>query len=114
LNSPSSSSFDYITRRLARDALDGCKEAGILLEGIHRGLITAHTAAVEMNYCQRREPNGRGSENMAKARDWRLHRLFNPRPDHRLMPEKALDVVVEGKEEETHDSGASVAQPADR
>jgi len=33
-----------------------------------------------MNYCRRPEPTGRGSENMAKARDWALHRLLNPRP----------------------------------
>ena len=57
------------------------QEAAILLEAIHNNLISAHTAGAEMNYFQRRGVNGRGSENMAKARDWRLHRLFNPRPD---------------------------------
>jgi hypothetical protein len=31
----------------------------------------------------------------------------------RMAPEKAPDVVVEGEAEETHDSGASVAQPAE-
>ena len=76
LNSRSSGSVDYIIARLKRDAADGCRDAAILLEGIHRGLITAHTAGVEMSYCQRREPNGRGSPNMAKARDWTLHKLF--------------------------------------
>jgi hypothetical protein len=86
LNSPSSSSFDYIVRRLARDAQDGCREAGILLEGIHRGLISAHTAACEMSYVRRREPNGRGSENVSKRIAWRLHRLFFPRPDKGKAP----------------------------
>jgi hypothetical protein len=93
LNSPSSSSFDYITRRLARDARDGCREAGILLEGIHRGLISAHTAACEMNYCQRREPTGRGSQNVSKRIDWALHKLFNPHRKSKHMPENALDVA---------------------
>jgi hypothetical protein len=81
LNSAGSSSYAYIVARLARDAQLGCKEAAILLEGIHRGLISAHTAGVEMNYCQRRGVTGRGSENVSKVRDWALHRLFNPRLD---------------------------------
>jgi len=76
LNSRSSSSVDYIIARLKRDAADGCRDAGILLDGICRNLISPHTAAIEMNYCQRRGVNGRGSENMAKARDWALHKLF--------------------------------------
>src|SRR5262249_11586427 len=84
LNSRSSSSFDYIVARLARDAQDGCREAAILLDGIHRGLISAHTAGVEMNYCQRRGVTGRGSENMAKARDWTLHKLLR-RPDPKAV-----------------------------
>ena len=79
LNSRSSSRFDYITRRLARDAQLGCREAAVLLEGVHHNLISAHTAGVEMNYCKRPEPNGRGSENAARARDWALHKLLNPR-----------------------------------
>src|SRR6516165_9539185 len=70
---------DYIVARLTRDANDGCKEAAMLLQGIRDGLISVHTAACEMSYRQRPEPNGRGSENMARARDWALHRLLNPR-----------------------------------
>jgi len=39
-----------------------------------------------MNYRRRREPTGRGSENMAKRRDWALHRLLNPRrPDPKAL-----------------------------
>jgi len=67
---------DYIIARLKRDAADGCRDAGILLDGICRNLISPHTAAIEMNYVRRREPNGRGSENVAKARAWALHKLF--------------------------------------
>jgi hypothetical protein len=85
LNSWGSSSYAYIVARLARDAQDGCREAAILLSGIHRGLISAHTAAVEMNYCQRRGVTGRGSENMARARDWALHKLLT-RPDKGKAP----------------------------
>jgi len=79
LNFRSSSSIDYIIARLKRDAANGCRDAGILLDGICGNLISPHTAAIEMNYCQRRRVNGRGSENMAKARDWALHKLFRSR-----------------------------------
>jgi hypothetical protein len=51
-----------------------------LLEGVYSNLISAHTAGIEMSYCRRRGVNGRGSENAARARDWALHKLFNPRP----------------------------------
>jgi hypothetical protein len=70
----------YLIRRLARDAQDGCRDAALLLQGVRDGLISGYTAAIEMNYTRRREPTGRGSQNMARARDWRLHRLLNPRP----------------------------------
>jgi hypothetical protein len=70
----------YLIRRLARDAQGGCKDAATLLQGVRDGLISAHTAGIEMNYRQRPEPNGRGSENAARTRDWALHRLFNPHP----------------------------------
>jgi hypothetical protein len=86
LNSRSSSSVDYIVARLARDAQDGCKAAAVLLDGVRSGLISAHTAGIEMSYCKRREVNGRGSENAARARDWRLHRLFNPHPQEKAPP----------------------------
>src|SRR5262245_55494661 len=76
----------YLIRRLARDAQDGCKNAAVLLQGVCDGLISGYAAGVEMNYTRRREPNGRGSENMAKARDWRLHRLLNPRPQEKAPP----------------------------
>ena len=86
LNSRSSSSVDYIIARLKRDAADGCRDAAILLEGVCSNLISAHTAGIEMNYCQRRGVNGRGSENAARARDWALHKLFRPRPQGKAPP----------------------------
>jgi hypothetical protein len=86
LNSRSSSRFDYIIRRLARDAQLGCREAAILLAGIRDGRISAFTAACEMSYAKRPEPNGRGNENQARARDWKLYRLFNPRPQGKAPP----------------------------
>src|SRR6516164_3320183 len=86
LKSTGSHSVAYILGRLARDEAAGCREAGILLRGVLELRISAHTAACEMLYCRRPEPTGRGSENMAKARDWRLHRLFNPRPDKGKAP----------------------------
>src|SRR5262249_61000309 len=70
----------YLIRRLARDAQDGCKDAAILLEGVHNGLISGYAAGVEMNYTRRREPNGRGSGNVTRRNDWAMHRLLNPRP----------------------------------
>ena len=79
--SPPRTGSDYILGRLTRDAADGVRNAAILLEGISKNLISPWAAGVEMNYVRRREVTGRGSENMARARDWRLHRLFNPRPD---------------------------------
>ena len=81
----------YFIRRLARDAQDGCKDAATLLRGVRDGLISAHTAGIEMNYRQRPEPTGRGSPNMSKARDWALHRLFNPRPDKEKAPPGATN-----------------------
>jgi hypothetical protein len=81
LNYGGSSSPVYIVARLKRDAADGCRDAAILLDGIYRNLISPFTAGAEMRYFQRPEPNGRGSENAARSRAWRLHRLFNPRPD---------------------------------
>jgi hypothetical protein len=29
-----------------------------------------------MNYRQRREPTGRGSENVTRAKDWAMHKLM--------------------------------------
>jgi hypothetical protein len=78
--SPPRTGSDYILGRLTRDAADGVRNAAILLEGISKKLISPWAAAVEMNYVRRREASGRGSENMARARDWTLHRLFHPRP----------------------------------
>ena len=80
LKSTGSHSRAYILGRLARDAAAGCRDAGILLAGVTSQVISAYAAGCEMNYCRRPEPTGRGSENMAKARDWALHRLLNPRP----------------------------------
>ena len=79
------SSRAYIEARLRRDFEEGCPEAGILLRAVFEGTISAFTAGVEMNYFKRPEVNGRGSENAAKTRDWRLHRLFNPRPNPKAM-----------------------------
>jgi hypothetical protein len=80
LKSTGSHSRAYILGRLARDAAAGCRDAGILLAGVLEHKISAHTAGAEMSYFRRPEPTGRGSENMARARDWALHRLLNPRP----------------------------------
>jgi len=79
-------SREYLEARLTRDAVEGVRTAAILLEGVRNGTISLYAAGVEMNYTRRREPNGRGSENMAKARDWRLHRLLNPRPQEKTPP----------------------------
>jgi hypothetical protein len=79
-------SRSYIEARLTRDAEEGCREAAVLLHGIRTGLISHYAAAVTMNYTRRREPNGRGSENMSKRLDWTLHRLFHPRPDKGKAP----------------------------
>ena len=79
------SSRAYIEARLRRDFEEGCPEAGILLRAVHDGTISAFAAACQMNYCKRPEPNGRGSENAARTRDWRLHRLFHPKPDPKAM-----------------------------
>jgi hypothetical protein len=93
LNSRSSSRFDYIVRRLARDAQLGCREAAVLLSGIHDQKISAYAAGCEMNYCRRREPTGRGSENMTKRLDWAMHKLFNPHRKSKHMQENAPDVA---------------------
>src|SRR5262249_30017972 len=80
LKSTGSHSRAYSLGRLARDEAAGCRDAGILLRGVLEHKISAHTAGAEMSYFRRPEPTGRGSENMARARDWALHRLLNPRP----------------------------------
>ena len=69
----------HYLRRLLRDANDGCKDAAILLQGILDGRITEYAAACEMSYCRRREPTGRGSENMTRRNDWAMHKLLNPK-----------------------------------
>jgi hypothetical protein len=84
LNSRSSSRFDYIVRRLARDALLGCREAAILLAGVRDHRISAYAAGCEMNYCRRREPTGRGSPNASKRIDWAMHKLLT-RPDPKAL-----------------------------
>jgi hypothetical protein len=71
----------YILRRLVRDAQDGVRDAAILLRGIFEGRVSKYAAGVEYGICTRREPNGRGSENVTKRNAWRMHRLFHPRPD---------------------------------
>jgi hypothetical protein len=98
--SPPRTGSDYILGRLTRDAADGVRTAAILLEGISKKLISPWAAAVEMNYVQRREPNGRGSENMARARDWALHKLFNPHRKSKHMQENAPDVASSARGEE--------------
>jgi hypothetical protein len=72
-----SSSVAYIEARLARDASEGCREAAILLQGIRDGKISMYAAGCEMNYCRRREPTGRGSENVSKRIDWAMHKLLH-------------------------------------
>jgi hypothetical protein len=83
----------YIVARLARDARDGCREAGILLAAIHDGRISAYAAGCEMNYRKRAEPTGRVEyPNVTRTREWAMHRVFNPRPNpkalHRLKKKK--------------------------
>src|SRR5262249_31741974 len=75
LNSRGRSTYAYILARLARDAQEGCREAAILLEGVHNNLISAYAAGCEMNYVKRRELSGRGSPNVTKRNDWAMHRL---------------------------------------
>jgi hypothetical protein len=70
----------YLEARLRRDAEEGVRTAAALLEGVRQGTITIYAAATEMSYTRRREPTGRGSENQARARAWRVHRLLNLRP----------------------------------
>jgi len=76
----------YLEARLRRDAEEGVRTAAVLLEGVRQGIISIYAASVEMNYTKRAEPRGTGSQNMARARDWRLHRLLNPRPDKGKAP----------------------------
>src|SRR5262249_49625823 len=76
LNSQRRTPYAYILARLARDAQEGCREAAILLEGIHKNLISAYAAGCEMNYVKRREPTGAGSENATKRRIWAMHKLL--------------------------------------
>src|SRR5262249_2513132 len=78
-------SREYLEARLTRDAAEGVRTAALLLEGVRNGTVSLYAASCEMNYTRRREPNGRGSENMAKARDCALHRLLNPRPDPKSL-----------------------------
>jgi len=75
----------YIEARLRRDFEEGCKEAGLLLAGIRSGAVSHYSAAVEMSYSKRREPLGTGSENAARTRAWRLHKLLNSRPDPKAV-----------------------------
>ena len=84
LNSQRRSRYGYILARLARDAQEGCREAGVLLQGVHDGKISAYAAGVEMNYCKRRELTGRGSENVTKRNDWAMYKLLR-RPDPKAM-----------------------------
>jgi len=74
----------YVVARLARDANDGCREAAVLLAGVRDNLISPYTAGCEMNYFKRVEPNGRGSENQARSRDWALHKLLT-RPSPKAL-----------------------------
>jgi hypothetical protein len=72
----------YVIARLERDAANGGgRDVMTLLEGVLSGRISAFAAGVEMGYCRRREPTGRGSENVSKRLDWAMHKLLNPRPD---------------------------------
>jgi hypothetical protein len=75
-----SSSVAYIEARLARDASEGCREAAVLLQGIHDGRVSAYACAIEMNYARRREPTGRVEyPNVTKKNDWAMHKLLNPK-----------------------------------
>jgi hypothetical protein len=94
-----SGTSDYVVARLKRDAAAGCRDAGILLNGIYAGLITAHTAACEMSYVRRREVTGRGSPNVGKKIDWALHKLFR-KSKHTQENAPGVASSVEGKEEE--------------
>src|SRR6516162_9636562 len=76
----------YVLRRLARDAQDGVRDAAILLRGILDGRVSEYAAGVEYGICKRREPLGTGSPNVTKRNDWRMHRLFHPRPDKGKAP----------------------------
>jgi|SRR6516165_1507148 hypothetical protein len=86
----------YVIARLMRDANDGCRDAAILLQGIYDGLISPYAAGAEMSYLRRREPNGRGSENVSKRIDWAMHRLFNPK---KKGPTQASGAEFSNKEE---------------
>jgi hypothetical protein len=86
----------YIRRRLLRDAQAGVRDAAILLRGILDGQVTEFAAGVEYGVCRRREPNGRGSENRTKANDWRMFRLFHPKPQ-KIAPSAASDTRGEEK-----------------
>jgi hypothetical protein len=79
-----SNSRAYIEARLQRDADLGCRAAGLLLQAIHDGRISAYAAAAEMSWIRRREVTGRGSPNVTKKNDWAMHkvlRVLNPRPN---------------------------------
>jgi hypothetical protein len=72
----------YFLRRLIRDAETGGKDVQTLLEGVRSGAISEYTAAIEMSYARRKERrgNGLGHGNQERTRDWKLYRLFYPRP----------------------------------
>jgi len=75
----------YLEARLERDAAEGVRTAAALLQGFRNGTVSLYAAAAEMGYTKRREPNGRGSENQARKRDWAMHKLLNPRPAKALI-----------------------------
>ena len=81
----------YILRRLVRDAQDGVRDAATLVRGILDGQVSEFAAGVEYGICKRREPNGRGSPNVSKRNDWRMHRLFFPRPDKGKAPPDGIN-----------------------
>ena len=75
----------YVLRRLARDARDGVRDAAILLRGILEGRVSEYAAGIEYGVRKRREPTGRGSQNRTRENDWRMHRLFHPRPGPKVI-----------------------------
>jgi len=76
-----SNSRAYIEARLERDAALGCRDAAVLLQAAREGRVSMFACGVEMNYCRRPEPSGRGSSgNVTRKNDWAMHRVFNPRP----------------------------------
>jgi hypothetical protein len=77
----------YIEARLSRDAEEGCREAGALLQGIRDGRISHYAASTTMGYSQRKELTGRVEyPNVTKRVDWAVHRVLHPRPDKGKAP----------------------------